>query len=102
MKNRWAIHFASDFNKAPTKLFRVLQANRQNKVAWRHLMTTSEWIESGVSKNLFKILIHGCGAKQKRTQKYSILEYVSILSPLLTQRCAIQRDLEQVLRDGEA
>ncbi len=41
-------YYARDFKQAQTKLFRVLQANPQDKVAWRHLMTTTECIESGV------------------------------------------------------
>jgi len=41
-------YYARDFTEAQTKLFRVLQANPKDKVAWRHLMTATECIENGV------------------------------------------------------
>jgi PAS domain S-box-containing protein len=44
-------YYAQDFTTAQTKLFRVLQTNPKDKVAWRHLMEATECIESGVDKN---------------------------------------------------
>lgn len=41
-------YYARDFTEAQAKLFRVLQANPKDKVAWRHLMEATECIENGV------------------------------------------------------
>lgn len=43
-----ACFYTQNFADAQTKLFRVLQANPKDKVAWHHLMEATKCIENGV------------------------------------------------------
>lgn len=43
--------YAREFAEAQGKLFRVLQRNPKDKVAWHHLMRATECLENGVGEN---------------------------------------------------
>ena len=43
--------YAREFAEAQSMLFRVLQKNPRDKVAWHHLMKITECLDNGVSEN---------------------------------------------------
>ena len=43
-------YFAKDFSATQSLLFKVLQKNPNDKVAWHHLMNTTRNLENGVSE----------------------------------------------------
>ncbi|MGR9108219.1 MAG: adenylate/guanylate cyclase domain-containing protein [Gammaproteobacteria bacterium] len=46
-----AYYYARNFAEAQSILFRVLQRNPKDKVAWHHLMKTTECLDNGVLEN---------------------------------------------------
>ncbi|MGH6636234.1 MAG: hypothetical protein ACRED0_08930, partial [Gammaproteobacteria bacterium] len=43
--------YARKFAEAQAKLFRILQKNPRDKVAWHHLMKATECLDNGVPEN---------------------------------------------------
>jgi len=43
--------YAREFAERQTKLFRILQRNPKNEVAWHPLMKATERLDSGVPEN---------------------------------------------------